>query len=52
MTLRELEKYFNDFLHLENFTADISLNGVQIQNSAPESKQITKVAFAVDACEE
>lgn len=51
MTLTELDDYFNSFLHKENFLPDISLNGIQIQNSAPESKQITKAAFAVDACE-
>ena len=51
MTLNELSEYFNSFLHLEDFKNDVSLNGVQIQNSAPDSKQITKVAFATDACE-
>lgn len=50
MTLNELEKYFNSFLKKENFSSDISLNGIQIQNSNPDSKQIKKVAFAVDAC--
>ena len=28
------------------------MNGLQIQNSDPESKPIKKIAFAVDACEE
>lgn len=51
MTLNELDTYFNSFLHKEDFAADPSRNGIQIANSAPESKQITKVAFAVDACE-
>lgn len=51
MTLNELDAYFNSFLHKEDFASDPSRNGIQIQNSAPESKQITKVAFAVDACE-
>lgn len=51
MTLNELSEYFGNFLHLENFKGDPSLNGIQIQNSAPDSKQITKVAFATDACE-
>jgi len=51
MTLNQLDQYFNSILHKENFTSDISLNGIQIQNSAPDSKQIKKVAFAVDACE-
>ena len=52
MTLTELDEYFNSFLKKENFSNDISLNGIQIQNSNPDSKQIKKVAFAVDACEE
>lgn len=51
MTLNQLDQYFNSILHKENFSADISLNGIQIQNSSPDSKQIKKVAFAVDACE-
>lgn len=52
MTLNELDAYFNSFLKKENFSNDVSLNGIQIENSAPDSKQIKKVAFAVDACEE
>lgn len=48
MTLSELDSYFNSFLKKENFSNDISLNGIQIQNSNP-NKDITKVAFAVDA---
>lgn len=51
MTLNELDRYFNSFLHKEDYDADISLNGIQISNSAPDEKQITKAAFAVDACE-
>ena len=51
MTLHELDLYFNSFLKKEDFLSDPSRNGIQIANSAPESKQITKVAFAVDACE-
>ena len=51
MTLTELDAYFNGFLHKEDFAADPSRNGIQIENSAPAAKQITKVAFAVDACE-
>ena len=51
MTLFEIDEYFNSFLHRELFSGDISLNGIQIQNSAPSKKQIKKVAFAVDACE-
>lgn len=52
MTLLELDRYFNSFLRKEDYAADSSRNGIQIQNSAPDSKQITKVAFAVDACVE
>lgn len=52
MTLKELNRYFNSFLHKEDYDSDISLNGIQIANSSPDEKQITKVAFAVDACRE
>lgn len=52
MTLKEIDEYFNSFLKKENFSGDPSRNGIQIQNSAPATKQITKVAFAVDACVE
>lgn len=51
MTLNELDAYFNSFLKKEDCAGDISLNGIQIQNSAPDSMEIKKVAFAVDACE-
>lgn len=51
MNLYELDAYFNSFLHKEDFSSDISLNGIQIENSAPATKEIKKVAFAVDACE-
>lgn len=51
MTLTELDKYFNNFLCKENYPSDPSLNGIQIQNSNPDSKEIKKIAFAVDACE-
>lgn len=51
MTLTELNRYFNSFLHKEDYDSDISLNGIQISNSKPNEKPITKVAFAVDACE-
>lgn len=52
MTLLELCKYFDSFLHIDNFPSDPSNNGLQVQNSAPAGKQIKKVAFAVDACQE
>ena len=51
MTLNELASYFDSILKPELYSRDPSLNGVQITNSAPDSKQITKVAFATDACE-
>lgn len=50
MTLNELDEYFRSFLHFENFPADPSKNGIQIQN--PDKTDIKKIAFAVDACEE
>lgn len=52
MTLTELFNYLNSFLKIEDFPSDPSLNGIQIQNANPDSKQIKKIAFAVDACEE
>ena len=51
MILNELDTFFNAFLKKEDFAGDPSLNGIQIQNSAPDSIEIKKVAFAVDACE-
>lgn len=51
MTLNQLNNYFNDFLKKEDFPGDPSLNGIQIENSSPDSKEIKKIAFAVDACE-
>ena len=51
MTLIEFDNYINSFLRKEDYAKDISLNGIQIQNSEPETKQIKKIAFAVDACE-
>lgn len=51
MNLLEFDGFINSFLRKEEYSADISLNGIQIQNSAPDTKQIKKVAFAVDACE-
>lgn len=52
MTLEELDAYFRRFLKIEDYPADPSRNGIQIQNSNPAGKQIEKIAFAVDACEE
>ena len=52
MTLKELDDYFRSFLKPENYASDPSKNGVQIENSAPETKQIKKIAYAVDACEQ
>lgn len=52
MTLNELDTYFRSFLKPEDYTSDVSRNGIQIENSSPDKKQITKIAFAVDACAE
>ena len=49
MNQHELDKYFRSFLNIEDFSSDISKNGLQVENSGAEIK---KVAFAVDACEE
>lgn len=52
MNLVQLDDFFNRILKKENFAADPSRNGIQIANSAPFEKEIKKVGFAVDACEE
>lgn len=52
MTLRELDEYFRSFLNLEQYPGDPSLNGIQVENRDPAGTEITKVAFAVDACQE
>ena len=51
MNLCELENYFSSILRPQDFSNDISLNGLQIQNFDKNST-IKKVAFAVDACYE
>ena len=51
MTLLQLNDYLNSFLKKEDFPSDPSKNGIQIQNSEPSSRQIKKIAFAVDACQ-
>lgn len=50
MTLNECSAWLCALLKPELFPSDPSLNGVQVQNSAPGTKQIRKIAFAVDAC--
>ena len=50
MTLNEFDSWADSFLKREDYAADISMNGIQVQNSAPDEKPIKKVAFAVDAC--
>ena len=52
MTLHQLDDYFRSFLNMEHYRGDPSLNGLQVENSQPEGKEIRKVAFAVDACQE
>ncbi len=48
MNIFELDRYFAELLQIEDFSAaDISQNGLQVENSG---KPIKKVAFAVDAC--
>ena len=51
MTVYELNEFFNNFLHKEDYPSDPSRNGIQIENKELYTKQIKKVAFAVDACE-
>lgn len=49
MKLKELDSYFRSFLSIDDLEGtDVSLNGVQVENSA----DITCIAFAVDACME
>lgn len=50
MTLNEFDIWADSFLKRGNYAADISMNGIQVQNSDPNRKPIKKVAFAVDAC--
>lgn len=50
MTLNEFDNWADSFLKLGNYAADISMNGIQVQNRDPSGKPIKKVAFAVDAC--
>ncbi len=50
MTLTTLDSFISSYLHMKDFPNDISLNGVQVQNSQPDTKEISKIAFAVDAC--
>lgn len=52
MNLIEVNEYFNSFLKDESYNNDISLNGIQIENSDSRNKKIKRIAFAVDACEE
>lgn len=50
MTLDEFDVWADSFLDRRSFSADVSMNGIQVQNSAPAAKDVKKVAFAVDAC--
>lgn len=50
MTLNECSAWLCALLKPELFPGDPSMNGVQVSNSAPDTKQIRKIAFAVDAC--
>lgn len=48
MTTKQLDAYFRSFLDIDGFLQmDDSVNGLQVDNDGSE---ITKVAFAVDAC--
>lgn len=50
MTLHELDSWLHSFLHIDAYPDDPSQNGIQVQNAQPDTKQITRAAFAVDAC--
>jgi len=48
MTTKQLDTYFRSFLDIDGFLRmDDSLNGLQVDN---DGRDITKVAFTVDAC--
>ena len=50
MLVRELVTYFSELLSIEEFSkADASMNGLQVGHGKSE---VTRVAFAVDACME
>jgi len=49
LNLSELEEYLNSILHLDEFLADPSKNGLQIQNS-DKTLPVKKIAYAVDCC--
>ena len=44
--------FSHSFLFINDFSADPSNNGLQVSNANPNSKEIKKIAFAVDACQE
>ncbi|MCM1322372.1 MAG: Nif3-like dinuclear metal center hexameric protein [Bacteroides sp.] len=50
MTLTEIDSWLKALLRIEEYPSDPSLNGIQIANDAPEHTQVSKAAFAVDAC--
>ncbi len=52
MTLQQLDEYFRSFLDMDAYSADPSRNGIQVENQDPSGREIGKVAFAVDACQE
>lgn len=52
MNIQEVIEYLRWIYDMEDYPNDPSLNGLQIQNKNPETKEIKKIAFAVDACQE
>lgn len=52
MTLNQINEFLVEYLLTKDFPNDISLNGIQVQNKEPDKKEITKIAYAVDACKE
>ena len=47
VTLNEFDNWADSFLKLGDYAADISMNGIQVQNSNPNGKLIKKVAFVL-----
>jgi len=49
MKIEELDRWISDFLNIQTYSADLSLNGLQVGR---EGKDVRKIALAVDACQE
>ncbi|MDR3311766.1 MAG: Nif3-like dinuclear metal center hexameric protein [Spirochaetaceae bacterium] len=50
MTVNELDRWLSDYLETGKFPMDPSQNGIQVGNSDPVGKPVSRIAFGVDAC--